>query len=71
VGRLIVSQLLTLHTTPTIYLYLDRLNRRLGSRRGRVAVAVQDIRRRVTGLPLPVARPSRIGGSDRLGAFDR
>ena len=32
VGGLLVSQLLTLYTTPVIYLYLDRLNRRLGAR---------------------------------------
>jgi multidrug efflux pump subunit AcrB len=42
VGGLIVSQFLTLYTTPVIYLYLDRLNRRLGSRR-RLPVPVQDI----------------------------
>jgi hypothetical protein len=29
---LLVSQALTLYTTPVIYLYLDRLNRRLGAR---------------------------------------
>jgi multidrug efflux pump len=42
VGGLIVSQMLTLYTTPVVYLYLDRL--RLGwqgVRRRRVAVAVQ------------------------------
>ncbi|HEY3920294.1 MAG TPA: multidrug efflux RND transporter permease subunit [Stellaceae bacterium] len=32
VGGLLVSQSLTLFTTPVIYLYLDRLNRRLGAR---------------------------------------
>jgi hydrophobe/amphiphile efflux-1 (HAE1) family protein len=32
VGGLLVSQVLTLYTTPVIYLYLDRLNRRLGAR---------------------------------------
>jgi multidrug efflux pump len=42
VGGLIVSQFLTLYTTPVIYLYLDRLNRRLGRRR-RGPVAVQDV----------------------------
>jgi hypothetical protein len=32
VGGLILSQLLTLYTTPVIYLYLDRLQRRLSPR---------------------------------------
>jgi multidrug efflux pump subunit AcrB len=40
VGGLLVSQWLTLYTTPVIYLYLDRLNLRLGGRhRVRAAAA--------------------------------
>jgi multidrug efflux pump len=33
VGGLILSQLLTLYTTPVVYLYLDKLQRRFGSAR--------------------------------------
>jgi multidrug efflux pump len=39
VGGLLVSQVLTLFTTPVVYLYFDRLARRLRARRG-VAAAV-------------------------------
>jgi hydrophobe/amphiphile efflux-1 (HAE1) family protein len=39
VGGLVVSQALTLFTTPVIYLYLDRVNSWLNHRRGRTADA--------------------------------
>jgi hypothetical protein len=37
VGGLLVSQWLTLYTTPVIYLYLDRLSRWLGGSRRRTS----------------------------------
>ena len=37
VGGLLVSQLLTLYTTPVVYLAFDRLARRLAERRATVA----------------------------------
>jgi multidrug efflux pump len=42
VGGLIVSQVLTLFTTPVIYLGFDRLARRLADRRARRATAAAD-----------------------------
>jgi multidrug efflux pump len=37
VGGLLFSQMLTLYTTPVVYLYLDRLRLRWARRRGRVS----------------------------------
>jgi multidrug efflux pump subunit AcrB len=51
VGGLLVSQWLTLYTTPVIYLYLDRLSRFLGgsTRRSRLAEALDPARPRLVG----------------------
>jgi hydrophobic/amphiphilic exporter-1 (mainly G- bacteria), HAE1 family len=37
VGGLVLSQALTLFTTPVVYLYLDRLNERISGQRRSVA----------------------------------
>ena len=41
VGGLLLSQVLTLYTTPVVYLYLDRLNARLSGRRRHAAKPAQ------------------------------
>ena len=43
VGGLILSQILTLYTTPVIYLYLDRLQHRLSPRRARMPALAQKL----------------------------
>jgi multidrug efflux pump subunit AcrB len=56
VGGLLVSQWLTLYTTPVIYLYLERLSRWLGGsyRPSRMAEALSDV-------PRPAFAESRHG----------
>jgi hypothetical protein len=41
IGGLLVSQWLTLYTTPVVYLYLDRLSRWLARRGGHRKVAAE------------------------------
>jgi multidrug efflux pump subunit AcrB len=43
VGGLLVSQFLTLYTTPIIYLYLDRMSHWLGRRQPRPPVELRDV----------------------------
>jgi HAE1 family hydrophobic/amphiphilic exporter-1 len=44
VGGLLLSQLLTLYTTPVVYLYLDRLSARLKARPSRVMTKAEGVR---------------------------
>jgi multidrug efflux pump len=62
-GGLIVSQLLTLFTTPVIYLAFDRLGRRFSGKKGDRAGAEGDAPQRLLPAPEPkLALPSPRGG---------
>ncbi len=55
VGGLLVSQILTLYTTPVIYLLLDRLHRRLGGR-GPVQALDETLRARKPAASIGTSR---------------
>jgi hydrophobe/amphiphile efflux-1 (HAE1) family protein len=70
VGGLLLSQFLTLYTTPVIYLYLDRFGRWIGERRHRGDIAQAELPlRTTTELELePAAQCAGVNGKDdRLG----
>ena len=53
VGGLLLSQFLTLYTTPVIYLYLDRFGRWIEERRNRGGIAQAELPLRTTHEPAP------------------
>jgi hypothetical protein len=53
VGGLMLSQVLTLYTTPVVYLYLDRLSQRLGKRRHGVEAHLSHAQRLLNPEPAP------------------
>ena len=65
VGGLIVSQALTLFTTPVVYLYLDRLSHWLSGSKAKAPRAEPERGIGGTGLDRPA------GAASRIGAFHR
>ena len=70
VGGLLLSQFLTLYTTPVIYLYLDRFGRWIDERRHRGEIAHAELPWRTTTEFEPEPEPQLAGVNgdvDRLG----
>jgi predicted RND superfamily exporter protein len=68
VGGLLLSQFLTLYTTPVIYLYLDRFGRWMKERRGEVDQADLPLRTSTDLEHEPEPQFAGVnGGDDRLG----
>jgi len=63
VGGLLLSQFLTLYTTPVIYLYLDRLGRWIEERRNRGQFAQAE-------LPLVTSRKPELAGANGANAHN-
>jgi multidrug efflux pump len=66
VGGLLLSQFLTLYTTPVIYLYLDRFGRWVDERRNRGRMAQAQLPLRTSPEPEPEFAGVD-GENDRLG----
>jgi multidrug efflux pump subunit AcrB len=68
VGGLLLSQFLTLYTTPVIYLYLDRFGQWMKERRGRGDIAQPELPARSTTKLEPEPQFAGVNGEDnRLG----
>jgi len=68
VGGLLLSQFLTLYTTPVIYLYLDRFGRWIEERRSRGDVEQAELPLRTTTELEPEPQFAGVNGEDdRLG----
>jgi multidrug efflux pump len=68
VGGLVLSQFLTLYTTPVIYLYLDRLGRWIEERRNRGRIERAKLPQRSTSDAGPQPEFAGVDGeSERLG----
>src|SRR5207253_6118701 len=67
VGGLLLSQFLTLYTTPVIYLYLDRFGRWIEERRSRGEVEQAELPLRMTTELEPEPQFAGVNGEDRLG----